>query len=251
MTTRHFVLLAVFAVSSVFMLTARAEPPFSGTIFIDPDIITSSDPSTFLKVKYTGQKRRTMFDRRRNAFVRLRPLLFKATFRNSRSVEVQVNPEFGKERQARKLAIKYAREIGRLPRVLRTDVKTVWIHKGVQPFGGGNNNLLIHTGQSAAYERDGILEETLVHEACHTSLDARHAASAGWLAAQTSDPDFISTYARDNPTREDIAESFLPWLALRYRSGRIDPALATTIGTTMPARIAYFDARGFAVDPVK
>jgi len=249
MITRLLALLVAF--SFALPLTAFAEPPFSGTIFIDPDIITSSDPSTFLKAKYTGQKQRTMFDRRKNAFVRLRPLLFKVTFRDSRPIEVQVNPEFGKERQARKLAIKYAREIGRLPRVLRTDVKTVWIHKGTKPFGGGNNNLLIHTGQSASYERSGVLEETLVHEACHTSLDARHAASAGWLAAQTSDPDFISTYARDNPTREDIAESFLPWLALRYRSERIDPALATTIETTIPARINYFDTRGFVISPVQ
>lgn len=243
-------LAPLVAFSFAIPLTAFAEPPFSGTIFIDPDIITSADPSTFLRVKYAGRERRTMFDRRKDAFVRLKPHLFNVTFRDSRSIEVQVNSEFGKESQARKLAIKYAREIGRLPRSLRTDVETVWIHKGVQPFGGGNNNLLIHTGQSAAYERDGILEETLVHEACHTSLDARHAASAGWLAAQTSDPDFISTYARDNPTREDIAESFLPWLALRYRSERIDPALAATIGTTMPARIAYFDARGFVISPV-
>ena len=38
-------------------------------------------------------------------------------------------------------------------------------------------------------------------------MDGPHAASAGWLAAQAADPEFISTYARDNPTREDIAES--------------------------------------------
>ncbi len=250
MITRLLALLAAVTVINTFAVTAHAEPPFSGTIFIDPDIITAADPSTFLKAKYTGQKPRTMFDRRKNAFVRRKPHLFKVTFRDSRPIEVQVNPEFGKERQARKLALKYAREIGRLPRSLRTDVKTVWIHKGTKPFGGGNNNLLIHTGQTAIYESTGILEETLVHEACHTSLDARHAASAGWLAAQGSDPDFISTYARDNPTREDIAESFLPWLALRYRSERIEPALVTTIETTMPARIAYFDAQGFVVTPV-
>ena len=38
-----FVLLMAFAPSP-----ARAVPPFSGTIFIDPDIITESDPTTFL-----------------------------------------------------------------------------------------------------------------------------------------------------------------------------------------------------------
>ena len=47
----------------------------------------------------------------------------------------------------------------------------------------------------------GILEETLVHEAAHTSLDRTHATAAGWLAAQTADGTFISTYARDHPLR--------------------------------------------------
>jgi hypothetical protein len=55
---------------------------------------------------------------------------------------------------------------------LRTAVKTVWIDKGNQLFGGGNNNLLIHTGESDACERDGYFEEGLVHEASRISLDS-------------------------------------------------------------------------------
>jgi hypothetical protein len=84
--------------------------------------------------------------------------------------------------------------------------------------------VLIHTGQAASYTADGFLEEALVHEASHTSLDGDHAAAPGWLAAQDSDPTFISNYARDNPTREDVAESFLPWLAARRLADRLDPA---------------------------
>jgi hypothetical protein len=129
-------------------------------------------------------------------------------------------------------------------------VQTVWIHKGLQPFGGGNNNLLIHTEQADDYIASGILEEALVHEASHTSLDAAHAAAPGWLAAQTADDEFISTYARDNPTREDIAESFLPWLAVRYRPDRITAALAGTITRTIPNRLAYFDSKSFVMAPV-
>ena len=71
------------------------------------------------------------------------------------------------EEQARVEADFYAKEIGRLPVVLRKDLETVWIHQGVELFGGGNNNILIHTGQSVNYINDGILEETLVHEAAH------------------------------------------------------------------------------------
>ena len=35
---------------------------------------------------------------------------------------------------------------------------------------------------------------------------------------------FISEYARDHPDREDIAESFLPYLAVRYRPERLTDA---------------------------
>ncbi len=226
-------------------------PPFSGTIFIDPDIITASDPTTFQTLTSTGQGLRNMFDRRAGAFIQLQAYLFNATFSDGLAAEVQVNPEFGTTEAARVQAEKYAIVIGRLPRALRVSVATVWIHQGVQPFGGGNNNLLIHVGQGDLYIADGILEEVFVHEAVHTSLDAAHANSVGWLTAQTRDVNFISTYARDNPTREDVAESFLPYLAVRYRSARITPALANTIVQTIPNRIAYFDSLGLVMLPIQ
>ena len=72
--------------------------------------------------------------------------------------------------------------------------------------GGGNNDLLIHTGRTAQYIRAKNLEETLFHEAVHTSIDGRYADSPEWKAAQAADSDFISSYARDNPDREDMAE---------------------------------------------
>ena len=56
-----------------------------------------------------------------------------------------------------------------------------------------------------------------------------------------SDGGFISTYARDNPTQEDIAESILPWLAVRYRSDRISGADEQKILSAIPNRLAYFD----------
>jgi hypothetical protein len=229
---------------------AQAAPPFSGTIFIDPDIITPADPTTFQDAPYIGQGLRQMFDRRVNNWINVNAYLFRATFDDGMTSEIQVNPEFGSSAAASVEALKYGAVLGRLPTALRADMATVWIHLGTQPFGGGNNNVLIHTGQADVYAADGILEETLVHEASHTSLDAAHAASAGWLAAQTADGEFISTYARDNPTREDIAESFLPYLAVRYRSDRISPSLADTITQTIPNRIAYFDAQSLDLYPL-
>ena len=218
---------------------------------MDPDIITASDPTTFQALSPKGQGNRTMFDRRANAFVQFQAYLFDATFSDGLSAEIQVNPEFGSSEAARVEAEKYAIVIGRIPKALRIDVLTVWIHKGMEPFGGGNNNLLIHVGQGDAYIADGILEETFVHEAAHTSLDAAHAASAGWLSAQAKDVNFISTYARDYPTREDVAESVLPWLAVRYRASRISPAQITKIQRAIPNRLAYFDSLNLVVLPVR
>lgn len=238
------------AVESGAIQAPQGDPPFSGTIFLDPDIITASDPTTFQTAPYAGRGMRTMFDRRVNNWVTVNAYLFDASFDDGLSAEIQVNPEFGSPAAASVEALKYGKAIGQLPTVLRADLQTVWIHQGVEPFGGGNNNILIHTGQSALYEADGILEETLVHEASHTSLDADHASAPGWLAAQAADGTFISTYARDNPTREDIAESFLPYLALRFRLDRISQGLADTFVQTIPNRIAYFDSQSFAMHPL-
>lgn len=225
-------------------------PPFGGTIFIDPDIITASDPTAFTGLAYAGTGERTMFDRRVNGWITVDAHLFDATFDDGLSTEVQVNPEFD-QATALAMAERYTEAIGRIPTALRVDMETVWIHRGVEPFGGGNNNILIHVGQGELYEADGILEETLMHEGAHTSLDAAHAAASGWLAAQGADPTFISDYARDHPTREDIAESFVPWVAVRHRSDRISAGLRATIEEAIPNRIAYFDGLGLDMHPIE
>ena len=161
-----------------------------------------------------------MFDRRPADWVTLNAYLFNARFDDGLNSEFQVNPEFGSVLAAQVVADRYARMIGQLPTVLRTGVETVWLHKGEQLWGGGNDNILIHVDQYA-HDPDfrDLEEEALIHEGGHTSLDSDHREAPDWLAAQTADGGFISTYARDNPTREDVAESVLPWLAVRYRSG--------------------------------
>lgn len=241
---------ALLAIGFATFQQASAAPPFAGTIFVSPNIITASDPTVFQNVVAAGQGIRSMFDRRVNGFVSLNAFLFNASFSGGSVIEIQVNPEFGNAETAEMEASKYGEVIGRLPACLRADVQTVWIHQGTEPFGGGNNNLLIHTGQADLYSADGILEETLVHEATHTSLDVTHAAAPGWLAAQGADNEFISTYARDFPASEDVAETFLLYLALRYRPDRIGESLANTISATIPGRIAYFDGVTFDLNPL-
>ncbi|MYB17440.1 MAG: hypothetical protein F4Y16_00365 [Holophagales bacterium] len=227
------------------------EPPFRGTAFIDPGLIVASDPSALRNLEYAGRDTRRMFDRRADAFVLTDAYLFDATFEGETVVEVQVNAEFGDAATAWRHAAFYARAIGQLPAGLRAFVETVWIHRGDQPFGGGNDNILIHTGKAEEYLRDGVLEEILMHEAAHTSLDPVHAAADAWLAAQAADDSFISNYARDHPRREDVAESFGPFFAVRHRSERISRDMAETIERTMPSRIEFFDGLELDMHPVR
>ncbi len=228
------------------------EAPFKGTIFLDPDIIADSDPSTFESLYYKGQGLRTMFDRRVDDWIKTDAYLFPAKYEDGLNIEIQVNPEFQNPEIAQIYAEKFAEAIGRLSTELRKNVETVWIHRGMQLFGGGNNNILIHTDYSEAhYEKQGILEEVLVHEASHTSLDKQHSKNGDWLLAQKKDKNFISEYAQKNPNREDIAESYLTYLAIRYRPERISDSLKTIIENTIPNRIKYFDNQSFNMNPIE
>ena len=240
-------LLAVFLLTTLgqeVQSTDQTDPPYAGTVWIDPDIITPSDPTALASVTDAGRGRRTMFDRRVKDRIVVDAYLFLARFDDGLTAEIQVNPEFGSVSAAMVEASMYGRLIGQLPTALRTNVETVWIHKGNQPLGGGNNNILIHAERAEQSMAKGYLEEELVHEAAHTSLDPPWMGivnAVDWGAAQTADGNFISDYARDHPEREDIAESFLPYLAVRYRSARISRSYERTILETMPNRIAYFD----------
>ena len=239
------------AATLAFSITVQpTEPPYSGTVFINPNVITDADPTTFETLTYAGTGTRVMFDRRTGSFADTAVYLFDATYRDGLTIEVQVNAEFGSREAAEPQAAKYAAYIGKIPRLLRVNVETVWIHRGDESFGGGNRNILIHTDRAERRENGDFfpggpgnyLEEVLLHEGVHTSLDDTHELAPGWLAAQAADPTFISTYAQDHPAREDLAESFAPYMIVRYRADRATEAMVDTISVAIPNRIAYLDA---------
>lgn len=228
--------------------TTALQPPYDGTVWLNPNIITEEDSSLFQSITSTGRGMRTMFDRRVDDWISVNAYLFEAVYDSNITVEIQVNPEF-EETVASNYAEEYANYIGRLPRGLFRDLQTVWVNDGDESFGGGNNNILIHVGLANQIKNDGFMEEILFHEATHTSLDSYHMNNPDWSNAQINDPTFISTYARDNPDREDIAETFLLYFALRYNPESLSVAQRNTILTTIPNRIEYFDNQEFDYFP--
>ena len=120
----------------------------------------------------------------------------------------------------------------------------------IQSFGGGNENILIHTDWfEKHYKNQGILEETLFHEASHTSLDSLHANKLAWIDAQNKDNNFISEYAKEFPNREDIAESYLLYFALKHKREILSDITIKKIENSIPNRIKYFENQNFEVYP--
>ena len=226
-------------------------PPYGGTIFITGNLITEKDPSTFNYQDYKGTDRRTMFDRRNGGeWVNIDAHIFDTYYFDDHYIEVQVNTEFS-EIEAKEQAQKYGWLIGQLPKVLKRDVNTVWIHKGLYSWGGGNNNLLFHIGQTLEYEnfdtiiggKGSIVEETLIHEAAHTSIDTYFYGTEKWEQAVKDDNyEFFSSYGEEYPNREDIAEIFPIYIAVKFFPERINQKVIDEFLSTSLSRVQLFDS---------
>ena len=208
--------------------------------------------STFEELIYTGQDLRKIFDRRKGGrWLTKEVFLFNAIY-EERIIEIQVNPEFKNVENASKEALFYSEIIGRLPNFLLTNLKTAWIHKGNKDWGGGNENFLIHTGRTKEYNRKNIIEEVFIHEGAHTSLDWDWGGvidEKQWRKAKRQDKKHISKYAKKFDG-EDVAESILPWIAVRYRLDRISNKDAEIVLKTIPNRLKFFDEQNFDMKPL-
>ena len=232
-----------------FDLEHTGTPPYGGAVYISPRVIEPSDPTTFGSIMYAGRGERRVFDRRPDTRITIDAYLFHVRYAEQ-VVEFRVNPEFGSEEAAQAEVETYAPILGQMPAVLLSGIRDVVIHAGRELWGGRRGGgILIHTDSGKESIRDGFVEEVLVHEAAHAVLDLAHEDSPGWRAAQAADDFFISTYARDHPNREDIAESFTAYLAVRYQPEKLTVAERTVILRTMPNRLIYFDEQGFDMSP--
>jgi len=227
-----------------------SEPPYGGTIFVTGNIITSTDKSVYDSIVYKGTDKRLMYDRRNGGgFIDHNPFLYDAYFSDGLVTEIQINSEFSVD-QSLLEAEKYGFLIGQMSKDLRKHIETMWIHKGLEGYGGGNYNILVHTGMSEFYESyytGSIIEETLIHEATHTSIDAyiypdRQTSGEGWINAVDKDNCYISDYARDYPYREDLAELMPLYIAVKFFPDRISEDDRNKILSCCINRILYLDS---------
>lgn len=222
------------------------------------EALTSDDRTQISRILYHGQGERTVGDARlwsddaetgtkRYGRVTINAYLFQVSFGvKGPEIEFVVNPEVGPLTNAVKLVQVYGFLIGQWPTEFLKSCESVVIHfgtpEGVAAFAS-RPNLVVHHGHLASSMQWGTIEETLLHEAAHLALDHYEFREA-WKEAARADGKFITKYAMgrdEDDIVEDVAESFVYYYALRYRSKRLSGIVKGQIIDTIPNRIRFFD----------
>ena len=254
-------------------------PPFSSMPSAGFYSFGPLQDSTLEEIVYQGQTSRQMLNLLEGGScvrdlaqpVEFDAFVFHASYSDGSMVEFLANPEYGSSERAKPDINFWAEMFGSVPIFMRKDAR-VSVHMANKcgfAYSGNENHFLVYSGTiktrgtlfyetfdvysitnidpnvavyNEVYDYPGQAqaEEILIHEGAHAAIDHLVKDDPNWQFAQESDGRYISYYARNNSEREDIAESFLAWMILRFGrsySARFD----LTILETIPNRIAYFD----------
>ena len=220
----------------------QASEPIKSTGSNKWDLIRDTDPSVFNCLVYLGRKPEEIFDKRIDKLVNHHDaFLYVAYFGDGTSIDIRVHPEFETAEEAENEVNRYTKYLGQLPTIARMDIKRLAIMKGNKTAmaDGGGEGIHIHSGNAALRDSHNRLQETLFHEAMHTSLDDIYSTSDGWQQAQKSDGKYLTIYGRERPEREDFAESALYIYALIHHPERIPEEYREIIQRRIPNRIKY------------
>lgn len=226
-------------------------PPYSGTSYIDSGWVDPDDVNRFKNLSRVADQQTTMFDRRTNDWITVSALSYEASFHGTpHKVYFRLNPEFSGA-QTDQLALIWAEILGKTPIALIEGLGDFHLQPGEGAAGGNAftdpTHVLIHAESGQGYINGGYAEDIIIHELGHANFQALQD-DADWIEAQQADACFISTYAADNPTREDLAESLAPYLMIKYRPTRVSPTDRALIENCIPHRMEVFDRWFLSMD---
>ncbi len=239
-----------------------------GTGALAPQLVTPNDPSSLIEISFLEKGTRyyprgdTWSGSLSGSF---EANVFQATFANDKTMNFVIESSIPFD-TAERIAGEAAFIYGQMPALILAGMRDFI----VLPGNGHPSSGPVTTFYYDVFYRLGDrIEEGLIHDSAHASLDwpARNemydikdnrtllprpgvTTRDAWLQAARLDNYYVSTYAKDNPEREDIAESIIQYLIVRWRPERFDPYHVQFIKETIPNRIAYLDTFdfGFPID---
>ena len=239
-----------------------------GTGGLAPQLVTPSDPSSLLEISFLEKGTRyyprgdTWSGSLSGSF---EANVFQATYANDKTMNFVIESSIAFD-TAERIAGEAAFIYGQMPALLLAGMRDLIILPGNGHPSSGPVTTFYY---DVFYRMGDRIEEGLIHDSAHASLDwpARNemydikdnrtllprpgvTTRDAWLDAARLDNYYVSTYAKDNPEREDIAESIIQYLIVRWRPERFDPYHVQFIKETIPHRIAYLDTFdfGFPID---
>lgn len=222
--------------------SADDEPLFRNSIVsTDIDFISVDDKSAFQSIRFLGQGRKEMPDKRNDQLMVDRTYTFEARFDDETNVEIWIHPSVETLAKAQRFADMLCDPIGKLPHLMRKRLSHVVVQQGNETaFAESEGHFFVlYTKNMETRIRNRDLEETVFHESVHATLDSNHLKSSGWLAAQKADNQFVTKYAASKPQKEDLAESALFAYTLLKHPGRLAPEMEQWIQSQIPHRLAY------------
>jgi len=227
----------------VFIVSGFAKQ-YDSAIYINPNIIGEKDISVFDTVTFTGWTYQEIFDRRKMEYSYEDVAAYQVQWDNGNGIEIQVHKELFEHTNSEKIlsdyVIPFAYRVGQLPRFILDGIKRVVLLKGDERWSAALGSIYIHVDDEDSIN-SGYVEEVLIHEGGHAALDEKVSNSLEWKEAQLKDSIFISKYAAENHD-EDLTESLIAWIAVKYRNRRISTSDSLNIVESIPFRLAYLDS---------
>lgn len=225
-------------------LAAANAPLFPNSVVSnDLEFIETKDQSTFTCLSYRGAEKAEMPDKRNNGLFVINSHIFTSYYTDGTAIELWAHPDFGSPSSAQNFVAPVAQAIGKLPIIMRMQLDHVVIHQGDETaFAEADGRFfVVYSDNIKSRIKSNDLEETIFHESVHATIDAHYSDSQTWQLAQQNDGAFITHYAANFPTKEDLAESALFAWAVLMHPGRLPHKIETQVKKLMPHRLDFFE----------
>ena len=260
-------------------------------LFVNRDVFQRHDPSTLKKLTFKKKRNvRTTepVGRKTSKKESLRWIAknFKgysyiAEYEDDIKIEIFIETtkelkKMGKETEmnvAEKKAKYFANIFGQMPHFIKTVNRKIYVHRYKPenyklPAGWAPWKNKISTKEFHVFERGGAqcsgyfnnadddfcyddIARLMLHELAHVVKGyTKIITPSKWTKAKNTDKKYCSEYAMYNDD-EDFAESLVCWIALRYKSHRLQQGYAKRAKNFIENRLKFFDELNLNVHPLK
>jgi len=201
----NFILICFFSMS-VFIGNSQQ---FESSAYMSYRLIEDKDVTVLDTIEFSGWSIIEVYDRRIPEYTNAELAIYRASWLGGDSMEVHVLKEFFDDKSIEEVleesVYPFVYKTGQLPHFLLEGIDRIVLFKGKERCSAALGSIYIHVGDHDDNVSD-FVEEMLLHEGGHASMDEKINELPQWKVAQQKDSLAISKYASENLDSEDITE---------------------------------------------